>query len=100
MYIIRTRKNITRLSQNIPIPKTLVAHLSEYFQHLQTELANDEEDTFTLDHHRPIILLESGDDLHNLSYAGLYVDVLSSLTFEFVEIFELEDVAAYRMVGC
>lgn len=98
MKTINTQHNITRLSQNISIPETLVAHLCEYFQHLQTELANDEEDIVTLNHHSPIILLESGDDLHNLNYAGLHGDNLLSRTFEFVEIFELEDIEAYRMV--
>jgi hypothetical protein len=69
-----------------------------FFSICALELSNNEDDIFNLDLHGSIILLEPSDDLHNLSYAGLHGDDLFTRTFEFVEIFELQDIEAYRMV--
>ena len=65
---------------------------------MENELTNEKDDTFTLDQHGPIIILETGDNLHNLSYAGLHGDDLFTHVFEFVEICELGDIEAYRIV--
>ncbi|MNJ80252.1 hypothetical protein D3C77_785590 [compost metagenome] len=56
----------------------LIEHIGKFFKKLENELANDQDDTFTLEHHGPIILLEAGDDLQNLNYTGLYGDILST----------------------
>ncbi|MDH6429050.1 MULTISPECIES: hypothetical protein [unclassified Paenibacillus] len=98
MYLIQTKNDISFLTDRFSNSKTLIVYISQYFQHLQSELCNDKDDTFTINQHNPIIVLEPGDDLHNLSYAGLHNDDLLTRSFEFVEIYDLGDIEVYRMV--
>lgn len=98
MRIIKTQQDFGVLRRDGTTPATLVDHIGWFFRQLEAELADDEEDTFRLDQHGPIILLESGDNLHSLEFAELSSHDLRR-TIEFVETLDLGDVQAYRLAA-
>jgi hypothetical protein len=101
MLTIKTRQDIDSLRRGGIMPAALNEHIDGYFRQLEAELSDDEEDTFCLDQHGPIVLLETGDDLRSLIFAGLTDDGCSfyCCTVEYVERLVLGDVQAYKLAS-
>lgn len=101
MRAINTRKDVEDLLRDGTASEALSEHVAEFFWQLEAELADNEEAAFWLDQHGPIILLEAGDDLCNLSIAGHgnANGVPLSLAVEFVEKLDLGEVQAYRLAA-
>ncbi|RAV00171.1 hypothetical protein [Paenibacillus sp. YN15] len=101
MITINTPQDIEALHRTLEAYKTLVEHIAEFFQKLEAELADDEEGMLRLDQHWPIVLLEAGDDLRSLNFAGLSSESGVPLphAVEFVEKLNLGEVQAYRLAA-
>lgn len=68
---IRTRHDVEDLRREGTAPAALTEHIAGFFRQLEEELTDDEKDTLRLVQHGPIVLLEAGDDLRSLNFAGL-----------------------------
>mgnify|MGYP006899962358 CR=1 FL=1 len=71
MRTINNRQDLEDLFRDGTAPAALAEHISWFFRQLEAELTDDEWDAFRLDQHGPIVLLEEGDDLRSLNFAGL-----------------------------
>ncbi|GIO32884.1 MULTISPECIES: hypothetical protein [Paenibacillus] len=101
MRTINTRQDVEDLLRDGTAPAALAEHIAEFFRQLEEELADDEEDAFRLDQHGPIVLLEAGDDLRGLNFAGLNSESgdFPRRAVEFVEKLDLVEVQAYRLAA-
>lgn len=99
MRTINTRQDIEDLSRDGTLPAALTGYVAEFFRQLETELADHEEDAFRLDQHGLIVLLEAGDDLRSLNFAGLRSESGDFIrhAVEFVEKLDLGEVQTYRL---
>ncbi|TXK75425.1 hypothetical protein [Paenibacillus sp. N3.4] len=100
MRTINTRQDVEDLRRDGTAPTALTKHISEFFQQLEAELADEEEDTFRLDQHGPIVLLEAGDNLYDLECVGLSREncgLLGSMP-EYVETLQLDNMTVYKIV--
>jgi len=101
MRTIYTRQDIEDLRRDGSVPAALTEHITGFFRQLEAELADDEESAFRLDQHGPIVLLEMGDDLRSLNFAGLSCESgeFFRRAVEFVEKLDLGEVQAYRLAA-
>lgn len=101
MRTINTRQDVEDLLRDCTAPNALSEHIAEFFRQLEEELTADEEDTLRLDQHGPVVLLEAGDDLRSLNFAGLDSEGGEFLrrAVEFVEKLNLGEVQAYRLAA-
>ncbi|WP_099190634.1 hypothetical protein [Tepidibacter mesophilus] len=101
MIIINTMKDIHRIRREKQIDKFLGEELEEYFKELtQSFTGTNELDTFNLEEHGSIIILEDTDDPHDLEEIGYPKEHggLFSAFPEFVNIIELEEASYYKIV--
>jgi hypothetical protein len=100
MRTIRTRQDFDDLRRDGTVPATLVEYLDWYFRQLETELADEEENTFCLDRHGYIVVLEAGDNVRDLGIVGLNCEdggLLGSYP-EYVELLDLNGgLQAYKI---
>lgn len=99
MRTINTRQDVEDFCRDETASAALAEHIARFFRQLEDELADNEEDTFRLDQHGPIVLLEVGDDLRSQSFAGLGNDDAPRRAVEFVEKLDLGEVQAYRLAA-
>ncbi|WP_172254926.1 hypothetical protein [Saccharibacillus deserti] len=92
MKIIQTQQDILTLSTTELFP-TLLPRIQTHFNHLYSNQSPEEDILFTLDHYGPIIILEPGDNLHDLSFVSLSRENggLLGCTPEYVQAIELPD---------
>lgn len=92
MKIIRTQQDITTLRSTETFP-TLLPHIQACFDHIHSTHNTDGDTISSLDHHGPIILLEPGDNLYDLSFIDLSREDggLLGCTPEYVQAIELPD---------
>lgn len=92
MRIIQIQQDITSLC-SADLYHTLLPNIQAHFDHVHSTHSIEEDFLFTLDHHGPIILLEPGDNLHDLSFIGLSREDggLLGCTPEYVQAIELPD---------
>ncbi|MEK3688270.1 hypothetical protein [Paenibacillus sp. FSL R10-2736] len=99
MRFISTQLDITILSSC----SSLMSHqsfLQNYFNQLREAIGDTQDTLFTLDRHGPIIILEAGDNLFDLSFVGLRREdrgLLGSMP-EYVEVYNLGDIQIYKIV--
>lgn len=99
MRTIQTQQDLTSL-RSTSLSPPLLSHIERYFSHLK-EIHGDTEDTlFSLQRHGYIVILESGDNLYDLSIVGLSrndTGLLGSRP-EYVEAIDLNGLTLYKIV--
>jgi hypothetical protein len=71
MRIIKTQKDFDTLRRTSALPAALLDQIEDYFLHLRDELEDDFESDFCLDRLGYIVVLEVGDNVHDLGNVGL-----------------------------
>ncbi|MDO3409713.1 hypothetical protein QWJ34_08045 [Saccharibacillus sp. CPCC 101409] len=70
MRVIQNRQDIATIRSTCTFP-TLLPQIQAHFDRLHSIHSTEDDALFTLDHYGPIIILEPGDNLHDLSFVGL-----------------------------
>ncbi|UQQ35580.1 hypothetical protein [Paenibacillus polymyxa] len=99
MRIIQTQQDIDSLLQYSPLPPTFLGHIQEYFTQLCDSFHDNDDPYFSLQSYGPIIILEAGDNLHDLSLVGLRQedDGLFGSCPEYVELYDLGNIQIYKI---
>jgi hypothetical protein len=71
MRIIRTKQDITVLRRSKALPAATLEQVENYFLHLRDELEYEEDKEFRLGRNVYIVVLEAGNNVHDLSNVGL-----------------------------
>lgn len=101
MKIIQTQQDLNTLCSTDTFP-TLLPQIQAHFDHLHSTRVDEGDTLFTLDRLGPIILLEPGDNLHDLSFVGLSREDggLLGCTPEYVQAIKLTDqIGTAYMIG-
>ncbi|MGG1616692.1 hypothetical protein ACIFQM_24310 [Paenibacillus sp. NRS-1782] len=98
MHIIQTQQDIDLL-QHSPLPPTFLKHIQEYFAQLRDSFHDKDDPYFSLQPYGPIIILETGDNLHDLNLVGFRGedDGLFGSCPEYVELYDLGNTQIYKI---
>ncbi len=101
MIIINTMEDIQKVKREKRITDSLVIELEQYFKEITESFTGTNNwNTFSLEEHGSIIILEQTDDPHDLEEIGYPKEnggLFSSFP-EFVNIIELEEESYYKIV--
>lgn len=71
MRIIKTQQDLVILRRVGALPAALLDQVEDYFNQLSVELEDEAESQFRLGANAYIVLLEAGDNVHDLGNVGL-----------------------------
>ncbi|MEK4459672.1 hypothetical protein [Paenibacillus sp. FSL R10-2748] len=98
MRIIQTQQDIDSL-QYSSLPPTFLKHIQDYFAQLRNSFHDKDDLRFSLQPSGPILILEAGDNLHDLSLVGFRRedDGLFGSCPEYVELYDLGNIQIYKI---
>ncbi|MGQ4680711.1 hypothetical protein [Paenibacillus polymyxa] len=99
MRIIQTQQDMDSLHVS-PLSPALFGHIQEYFTQLRDSFHDKDDPYFSLQPYGPIIILEAGDNLHDLNLVGLRRedDGFFGSCPEYVELYDLGNIQIYKIV--